>query len=387
MTAQPANDDFAIDAMDEDSSVATLEQEMPKPAAPEWIGPRCEKCQAPIKSDIVSICRKCGWYASLGTFVELDQNWETEQDEEARQQVAAAVPQKSHIRVWLDLIPRWGWVILASTLAIVVESIVVRLVTPSEIGGLRTAVSLTQLAIGAFTVFGCHIFNFLVLAADDADFGVLDIVLRPLKLWMRAVQYLPTRLWVANSAACGLVAVVMSFLVIGALSYERLWDWGFKEPVKQNLMGAVMDRAKQLDSGEKDLEEAIGDFAGQAGVEENADLPKAAPEKPREKSDCVILGYQLDREGRLSSLILGAANGNTLILAGRVTPELPENERAELLAALEAIKRRDPFIRIEAEATWVEPRIACRVTYGERLKGGRLRDVKWEGLLGAMRVQ
>ena len=42
----------------------------------------------------------------------------------------------------------------------------------------------------------------------------------------------------------------MSLVVIGGIPYERLWDWGFKEPPKQNLMGAVMDRAKQLDSRE-----------------------------------------------------------------------------------------------------------------------------------------
>ena len=39
------------------------------------------------------------------------------------------------------------------------------------------------------------------------------------------------------------------------------------------------------------LEDAIGDFAGKAGRRGRTKLPKTPP-KPREKADCVILGYQ-----------------------------------------------------------------------------------------------
>jgi hypothetical protein len=373
--------EFSVDLSDTSSSLATLEPEVElDTCAAEWTGPKCEKCDAPIKSDVVTICRQCGWYASLGTFVELDQNWEKYTDQ--AQQPASTLPQKSHLRVWLDLVPRWGWVILASVLAIVVESVVVRLLTPDD-GGLRTTWSLSQLLLGVITVAFCHVFNFVVLAAEDADFGVLDLFLKPLKLWLRAVHRLPTRLWVADAAACGLAAILMSVLVIGGIPYERLWDWGFEEPVKQDLMGAVMDRAKQLDSRDQALEEAIGDFAGKAGVE--GDVVPKTPAKPRDKADCVILGYDTDREGRLNSLVLGAVNRGKLVHAGRVTPEMSDEERSSLLTELKASKTLQPFIAIEAEATWVKPKVTCRVTYGERLKSGQLRDVQWERLMGSMK--
>jgi hypothetical protein len=240
--------------------------------------------------------------------------------------------------------------------------------------------------VGVLVALSCHIFNFVVLAAEDADFGVMDIFLKPLKLWIRAVHHLPTRLWVVNSAACGVTAVLMSILVIGALPYERLWDWGFQAPVKQDLMGAVMDRAKQLESHNEagSLEEAIGDFAGTQDELLNGEPPK--PAKPRSKADCVVLGYLVDRDGRLETLLLGVAHRSRLIYAGRVAPELPDGERRELLAALEPIKRRDPFIRMETKATWVEPKIACRVTFGERLKNGQLRDIQWDSTLGSIVV-
>jgi hypothetical protein len=345
--------------------------------------PQCEKCSAPIKSDIVAICRSCGWYASLSTFVELDQDWEIYTNEAAEPTKAA--PQKSHIRVWLDLVPRWGWIIIASALAVVVESIVARFATPAD-SMLRTTWSLSQLAIGLIAAAACHVFNFVVQAADDSDLGVIDIFLKPFKLWLRTFDRMPTRLWLANTAVCGVIAAAMSLLVIGGIPYERLWNWGFQQPVKQELMSAVMDRAKELDSrNDGELDEAIGDFAGKASTDAEG-KPKTPP-KPRKKADCVILGYQVDRAGRLDSLVLGTAHRGELVHAGHVSPELSDDERNSLLAELTASKTLKPFIVMEAEGTWVKPKFTCRVSYGEQLKSGQLRDVRWDSLMGSVKTQ
>jgi hypothetical protein len=366
------------------SNVATLDlvDAIDSPTR-EWTGKRCEKCEAPVKSDLVTICRRCGWYPNLGIFVEVDPNWEADVETQSR----ATTVHKSHLAVWASLLPRWSWVIIASVLAVVAESVVARLATPAD-SSLRTVWSLGQLGAGLIIAMACHIFNFLVVAADDADFGVLDLLLRPLKLWIRAAENLPKRLWVANAALCGVTAAVMSVVVIGGIPYERLWDWGFQEPVKPNLMGAVMDRAKQLDSGTgaDNLEDAVGDFAGTAGVEED-DKKKKEPAKPREKADCVILGFALDRDGRLDLLFLGTAHRGQLIYAGRVTPELPEEELKALQESLARIKTLKAFIPVEATGTWVQPTLTCRITFAERQRDGRLRDLQWDRLLGSLNVQ
>ena len=384
------SNNYPEDGADEDylansnSSVSTLECDA-APAAPsnKRTGPCCEKCQATLASAAVTICRKCVWYASLGTFVELDPNWETTPDDEAP---AAKAQPASGLQMWLNLVPRWGWVIIASVFVVVIESVLVRLLTSAE-GSVRTAWSLTQLAIGAMTVTGCHVFNFLSLAADDADVGLLDLFLKPFRLWTRTCRQLPKRLWFFDALVCGLTAVVMSFLVIGGIPYDRLWNWGIKEPPKQNLMGAVMDRAKEIDSNSDSLEDAIGDFAGKGGVEEDGAAKKPETPQPprREKTDCVILGYQLDRDGRLTSLLLGAAHGKKLAFAGRVTPKLSEAEISELVAALKTIVVKQPFISIAAEdVIWVRPKFTCRVTYSEKLKSGHLRDIQWDTILQTM---
>ena len=114
----------------------------------EWTGARCEKCDARLVSDVVSICRHCGWYASLGSYVEIDPEWERNSETEP---AAAATPRPTHLQVWLGLLPRWSWVIIASVLFVATESIVARLVTPAD-SSIRTMWSLSQLAIGVLIV-------------------------------------------------------------------------------------------------------------------------------------------------------------------------------------------------------------------------------------------
>jgi hypothetical protein len=200
---------------------------------------------------------------------------------------------------------------------------------------------------------------------------------------MRTAAFLPKRLWLVNMAASSLTAAAMSPLVIGALPYDRFWDWGFQEPVKQNLMGAVMDRAKQLDDqkGADNLEDAIADLAGT----QNLDADELKPPKPLKKTDCVILGYQLDRDGRLDRLVLGTEHVGRLVFAGRVKPELGDGELASLRNKLDSIKTREPFIAMQSDATvWLQPKYACRVAFVERLKNGQLRDIRWDRLLGVL---
>ncbi len=231
-------------------------------------------------------------------------------------------------------------------------------------------------------------FNFLALIANDAEVGLLDPLLKPIRLWVRTCHNLPKRLKLVNATACGLTAIMMSLVVIGGIPYDRLWDWGVKERPKQNLMGAVMDRMKKLDNGKgsDNLEDAVKDFAGKQNLDaDNNNIEKPKPALPQQRADCVILGYQLDRDRRISSLVLGTASRSRLVFAGRVTPSLSDDEAEELLESLHAITVNKPFIRIPVEnMLWVQPKLTCRITYTEQFKDGRFRGLQWEKLLGAI---
>jgi hypothetical protein len=239
------------------------------------------------------------------------------------------------------------------------------------------------LAISLVAAFGCHIFNFLTLTADDAEIGMIDLMMKPLKLWGRAIQNLPTRLWMVNAAISGLVAALLSLLVIGGIPYDRLWDWGVKQPPKQDLMGAVMDQVQKMDgNGDEDLEKSINDFAGKGG--ESTDKPKTEPPKPKQNADCVILGFQLNRDGSLASLVLGTASSGQLIYAGNVSPKMGDDEKKSLTQTLQSIATNRPLLHVEIEATWVQPKFACRVNFDERAKSGRLRNIEWNTMLGSI---
>lgn len=382
-------DDDSNDGSMLDSSAATgtavLEPaEGAGAAIAEWTGARCEKCEARLVSDVVSICRRCGWYASLGQFVEVDPDWEIDSEPESAAAEIEAAPRPSHLQVWLGLLPRWSWAIIASVLFLVIESVVARFATPAD-SWIRTTWSLSQLTIGLLAAFGCHIFNFLIIVGDDADVGLLDLLLKPLKLWGRAIENLPTRLWVVNAAVSGLVAAALSLLVIGGIPYDRLWDWGVKQPPKQDLMAAVMNQVQQLDDGKgsDDLEKSINDFAGKEGDEQPA-KPKVDPPKPQQNADCVILGYVPDKDGRVATLVLGTASSGQLVYAGNVAPKLADDEMKVLAESLKSIESNRPIIRLEYEATWVQPKYTCQVTFGQRTKTGRLRDIEWSKLLGSI---
>ena len=234
--------------------------------AAHWNGPCCEKCSAPMKSDVVAVCRRCGWYARLGQFVEVDQNWEAYGDERSSRH---RPPPRRTPKCGSNLLPRWAWIVIATVAAVVVESVVARLVT-AEGSSLRTTWSLTQLVVGLMAFAGCHVFNFLFAVADDADTGALDIILRPLQVVAEGDSGNCRRgCGSPNTAAAGLTAAVMSIVVIGGLPYERLWDWGFKQPPKQNLLGAVVSQVQKVEGkGADNLEDAVGDFAGKQNLDD-----------------------------------------------------------------------------------------------------------------------
>jgi hypothetical protein len=243
------------------------------------------------------------------------------------------------------------------------------------------------LVVGLVAFASCHLVTFLFAIADDADTGVLDIVLRPLKLWFKRFAKLPSQLWLTDTAAAGLTAAVMSVVVIGGLPYERLWDWGFKKPPKQNLMGAVMSQIQKVEGkGNDNLEDAVKDFAGTQNLEEAGKPIASPPPKPRLHSDCVILGYRLDASGRLQSLVLGTAYKKKLVYAGSVSPKMSPEESTGLMQMLSDTSTKQPYLPLQISATWVVPKYSCRVSYNKQEKQtGRLLDPQWEEFLGKLR--
>ena len=341
-------------------------------------GPCCEKCGAPLSAMESLACRKCGWYASIGSFIEIDKSWEAASDPELETEVDETLEEKAKL-------PPWAWILTGCVVAVVVESLAVRLLTPAG-SPLRTLWSLTQLFVGFVAFAVCHTYSFVLVMKNEADIKLMDYALRPIKSWSMIFRELPLRSWACYCGMSGLVAAAMSILVIGGIPYERLLDWNVKEKAKFSLMGAIMDQANDLAAeDDKSLEEAIGDFAGQAGLD---DEKKAQAKKPRLKQDCIIIGYMANQAGEIQTLFVAAEHYAKLRYAGSVrVTDLPDSDREALTVKLSKSKASKPFVRVSIDgATWVKPKYLCRVSYRRRGKQGGLFGAKLEDLLGEVQL-
>lgn len=338
-------------------------------------------CEAPANPEQL-VCRTCGYYASLGIHVEIDSQWEAVAGGELEAQ-----PKETPLETLHRVIPAWAWWLIALNVAIVVCCVTLRLTLPAE-GMIRTYVSVSLFISGLVAVAACHATCFVMASISDVDLGIVDMVVKPLKGWIRTWSQLPRRLWLVMGASGGTTSALGAALLIGGIPFHVLLDWNFKQPPKQNLMGAVMAQAQKVPGGEeKSLEEAVEDFAGQAGDAPSAvDPTKGQPAKPRLKADCLIIGYNLDDRENISQLLLAVDHKGRLVYCGHVRPKLEPHQERELRNRLQEFPRSRSFVPTEKQAAWVQPRFTCRVTFEAMSKTGYLTKLEWDSLLSELKV-
>lgn len=341
--------------------------------------PVCSHCGAPQGQRDLVVCRRCGYHERLGIIVELDP-WD-----QVEEGAAESAPQSaSHLHVWMNLIPHWVWPVAACVAVVIAESVAARLLTEPE-SSLRTTWSLTQLGIGMLLLSAVHVMAYTLSVTENDNTSVLDLLMRPIHCWLPTFYALPRRLAMVTTGASSLTAIVMSFVVIGGLPYEKLWDWGVKAPPKQNLMAAVMDQARKVQPKDQSLEEAVEDFAGKA----TDAAPPAKPHLPRDSTECLIIGFIPDPQNPddFQSLILAGEVRGQLKEVALVSAGISDEVRKELNVRMRKLLRPQPFIASSQPAFWLEPRLACRVSYATQAKSGRLLDVKFTDLLADLRLE
>ncbi|TWT67643.1 hypothetical protein Pla123a_41990 [Posidoniimonas polymericola] len=350
--------------------------------AEEPTGPVCEKCECALPDGKLSACPSCGWYASLGIHVDIAPEWE-----QACSGQPTSGPSKSHAEVWATLVPKWGWLLIGTTLAVAALSLGVRLYTVED-PALRTVWAVCQLLIGASLFAACHLLAFFMAASSDTDMGVMDLVVSPLKGWMKTFVKLPERFWVVNSANITLSATLFAMLIIGGIPYDAVWNWGFKAPAKKNLLGAIAEKAGG--NGDMDMEDALNSFADDAAVSGaplpgggKSGVPSGIPE--RQAIDALVIGYELAQDSSIDRLLLATEYNGRLYYAGRVYPQFTEEEAKELPMKFAQAKAPRPFVTVPGSATWLEPKFTCRVTYSRRVESGMLQGIIWEEMLGEVK--
>ncbi|MEN1680063.1 MAG: hypothetical protein AAGJ46_10750 [Planctomycetota bacterium] len=352
----------------------------PSSGSPEEVstGPVCQKCDQPIGADQTTVCPHCGWYASAGTFVEIEPEWESQ---------GASETKKTTLEIWSTLIPLWGWIAIGSFVAAIAMSVAVRLLVTEA--STRTVWAVTQLLGGLVLALTVHVVAFVTAAFDDPDIGVGDLFVNPLKGWRKLLPQMPRRQWLVDAFLFCVASSIGAAAIIGGIPYDRVWDWGISAPVKKDLRDAIAQHAGP--ASDQDMEEAMKAFAEDAGMgpgdgafaKDSKDGPKILEQKT---IDALILGYHLNRDGHVHELLLATEVNGKLMYAGRVTPELAPDENIELVSQLVTASSPQPLVTAPEGAEWVKPRFTCRVNYYRRVESGRLQGIKWEKMLGEVKL-
>jgi hypothetical protein len=324
----------------------------------------CRHCGAPRELKY-PMCRQCGFYELLNTFVEVDQ---------------IDIDDEGSIRPQSTGMPKWAWILMAILFAILMESVAVTFMWPRN-SFPRMIWSLSQLAIGLIVALVAHGRATFISIMENSDNEIGDAIIRPLRVWSCVFGELPkTLMWVAMGSG-GILAFLLSIFLIRSIPYNVLFETDAPPPKQtRNLANAIAEQA-QKNAADEDvsMEEAMNKFAGDAAVkQEEIELPKE-----RETSECVIVGFYSpdDRPDELSSIVVAGARGKKLEVLGTLSLDVDDDTRSWLNKKLRVIQRPKPFVETKLTARWVQPMILCEVSF-TRNKKGSLRDLKFERVTG-----
>jgi hypothetical protein len=309
----------------------------------------CEKCHSPLGDKSTSICKRCGWYAVAGVYVDIDRSWEGEPENDG------AAPTEGQL-------PRWAVVAIASVVAIILESAAVRGLT-ADGSVVRSAVSGIQFLLGVLAFLAAQIVGFVILMRQDSTAAVLDILLKPFKVSAMLFRGLPRRAWIVNMGISGTIAALAAVLIIGSVPYHVLWSWSVDYRSQQHLRDAL---AQELDPNS---------------------LPEGKQEDKQRKSiSGIIIGYELNDKGNLRVVLIARESNGKLIYAGGVEPMGDSALLFELRENLMAIPSTRPVIPMTFNSNWVLPKYTCQISYGKEQENKKLTELRWEGDVRAMKL-
>lgn len=336
-------------------------------------GPQCEKCEMPLDEEI-PVCRHCGFYPRLNTFVELE--------DYDKLGVEPKPPEPFRV-------PMWACALAALFALVIGESILATRMF--ERGHPDRAMwSFCQLILG-LAFFGVGHVYWIVKRLFAEDVSVIDMLLNPFKVWAPVCKELPKTQWWVSACGTGLVAALMSLLVIGGIYNDDIWG---EIPGKRNRKPTVVKAAPGGGGGggivfeKPDSDDWNEDMTLEEAVSEMMDVTEAAKEDvvPKDAKveylDCVVVGYHYNKKypNRFQSVVVAHDVEGEMKILGNISEGFSEEQRAELLAKMRKIRAPRPFVATQTEANWVKPLILCRIRCVKSPEGQR-QDFAFDGFL------
>jgi hypothetical protein len=312
----------------------------------------CSNCHSPMAKG-QSFCKRCGFYPALNMCIEVDAQAEAQAE-------GAPEPAKSHLEVWKELIPPWGWTLIVGVAVLLVISLAARFLVPA--GPPRAIWTYAQFIIGVIALIAAHIacYMFAIMVNDTLSF--VDIILKPVVIWKATLDELPKTTKRVALGTWGLTAAIFAALVVGGVRYDEIIDWG-KVPPKKKLKPTV---TVPIDAppDDKSMEESLEEFKEQAGVGGMTDEELAKLRGNRQKMvKCLIIGFTPNRESDFDSLVLAVEEGGKWRYAGVMREGVPVEVRSLLNQRMRTIRQTAPAVPCDVKAIWLVPKLMCTVWY------------------------
>jgi hypothetical protein len=354
----------AVEPVTADVTPAVMEMEAPFDACPA-VEPvpaadpvACPRCKGKlINPQVLGWCPKCGYCRSL------------EKDQAAAKLVTDMPAAKSALTRFGDMgelvakIPSWGWIAAAGICTILILATFANYVFPQEESLARALISLLGVVLSIIVILFTNLWALFRLGADNEHLGPKDVFLCA-GIWRCICRNLPDTRRIFWTGSWCLTAFISACFIVGGFDY---W-WELYKPkrvAKAELLSAVDMLARGARPEEyKSLEEAVRDMASKQGLAGKLLGEKKAQPVTKEITQCVIIGYTLDDDNELTSLVVAALLKDRIRYAGTVRKGFDPKKSAELLAALKPLAQPKSYIPgLAMTATWVKPSVLCEIAH------------------------
>lgn len=320
---------------------------------------RCVKCKAPTYD--FAVCRACGYYEKLGKFVDIDhemEGFETEKEPEPFR------------------VPTWAFGAIIGCIGILAEAITLSLILPINTIE-RLVCSILHIVVGVVVLLVAQVRASFLAMIDDTELAILDCIACPPRPWGAVVRRLPDSKRLITMLATGMMAVLMSLIVLRTIPWMAI----FNGEVPPKMKSPVVDKIMGMASGseEAELEDAVKELAEKgAGNLESTPEDELTGELDSEletiehTSRAVVIGYTASNSQPVAvrTVIVATADLNPLSsekwrVLGSV-PIIDEEVGVQLYSELSPKHTANPITQTTHRATWVKPSVRCEVSYQER---------------------
>lgn len=412
----------SAEMMGQNMSVAEVESR--QSSNPAETCPRCHTTQSWGQS---SWCPNCNYYPVVDKGALPGKSWADDLPD---------VPvEEEDNRGALESIPGWFWGMLVGVAAIAVFSVSVRLMYPDD-DGPRGLVALVQLSLGLITMLVAHCIAAKLAFATDRRTNFNDVLLSWFTVWQPTIGRLPGTCKQIWAIIWGGVAVITAVTIIGGIDYSAPFRTHTAPKVKpMKLIGAVAGaaRAGAAKNQGQTMDEAFADLAGQVEEADMGAIPGGGPQSmeealgelgtmddklngikaavdadghhidsngqlvdkqgnpldadgkriPNRDLNCFIYGVITDQKNIPKSFLFAAktSSGEDQHVAEIKAEEMPKERFRHIAVKLFPEVRKQPVIKSDRKAIWVNPVVSCRLKFIEFGKEGQLIGPKFDAVV------